>query len=102
MPPVRAVTCWVLPGFRLRPSLSVACNLLNLPYLHVLPGFRLRPSLSAGERLEEHTLDAVVLPGFRLRPSLSVAYDNWLYAKFAGVAGVSTPAFVERTTLVMV
>ena len=37
-----------------------------------------------------------VSPGFRLRPSLSVATVRQLHLAPSRVAGVQTPAFVER------
>ena len=61
----------------------------------VSPGFRLRPSLSGG-RHGSGPGPGHVSPGFRLRPSLSVRPARRGSIGGAGVAGVQTPAFVER------
>ena len=110
----------VLPGFRLRPSLSAFLIHLGFIFLRVLPGFRLRPSLSESkpecqteeiwlvlpgfrlrpslsEDLPSRTRPSMqVLPGFRLRPSLSASTAFERASSDQSVAGVSTPAFVER------
>ena len=61
------------PGFRPRPSLSEVGARLLLGLLHLSPGFRPRPSLSGQDAGGVHQ-------GGR-----------------GAVAGVSAPAFVERT-----
>ena len=87
----------VSPGFRLRPSLSGhdGHDVHVLP--EVSPGFRLRPSLSVvwGAFLSLSLKE--VSPGFRLRPSLSVLAPELVVGETGGVAGVQTPAFVERS-----
>ena len=113
----------VSPGFRLRPSLSVrAAGLrrrgadrrvagVQTPAFverpsrglgsggpgRVSPGFRLRPSLSGGARGGVRRGPPLVSPGFRLRPSLSGLVPAVSTVHGPGVAGVQTPAFVERT-----
>ena len=87
----------VSPGFEPRPSLSVVgCKIIR-DYLVVSPGFEPRPSLSVRDRpvRERHGL---VSPGFEPRPSLSAYAAANLREVLAGVAGVRTPAFVERST----
>ena len=63
--------------------------------IDVSPGFRLRPSLSASLVASEFG-GGPVSPGFRLRASLSDRGDGERRADPDGVAGVQTPAFVER------
>ena len=60
------------------------------------PEFRLRPSLSADLRMRGEADGVGVSPEFRLRPSLSVEIDAYTDRQVACVAGVQTPAFVER------
>ena len=62
------------------------------------PEFILRPSLSEGRGAAGRGAGDEVSPEFILRPSLSV--DELLDAPVVvgGVAGVYTPAFVERRT----
>ena len=62
----------------------------------VSPGFRLRPSLSGSNTYRRNPHTHTVSPGFRLRPSLSDAAAPGELSAPAGVAGVQTPAFVER------
>ena len=66
----------------------------------VSPGFRLRPSLSDGDRNVQHQYGPILVsPGFRLRPSLSGPDRrdiDELAQSETSVAGVQTPAFVER------
>ena len=84
------------PGFRLRPSLSEPIPGPATPRGRpVSPGFRLRPSLSAARR-RVRPRGLRVSPGFRLRPSLSDTTFGAIRCSFARVAGVQTPAFVER------
>ena len=67
------------------------------PARSVSPGFRLRPSLSAVDPAILGQQIALVSPGFRLRPSLSAAVVARPRGDArGGVAGVQTPAFVER------
>ena len=114
----------VSPEFILRPSLSAAAARKRLHALPVSPEFILRPSLSADLRrgaaaappagvagvytpafverrawMELHRAGAVrVSPEFILRPSLSGdGRGARRRRRRAGVAGVYTPAFVERT-----
>ena len=61
----------------------------------VSPEFRLRPSLSDGDGASCRRL-WLVSPEFRLRPSLSVEGEGRGRMNCSGVAGVQTPAFVER------
>ena len=87
----------VSPGFRLRPSLSDR-TAFGWPawILPVSPGFRLRPSLSArsGARGSSAAprVAGVQTPAFVERPSCARRVTR----KSARVAGVQTPAFVER------
>ena len=84
------------PEFRLRPSLSASASTrASAAVAAVSPEFRLRPSLSELAWLPEHPC-LRVSPEFRLRPSLSVEMVE--LSEFGGrrVAGVQTPAFVER------
>ena len=62
----------------------------------VSPEFRLRPSLSDIRRDRVQAGLLHVSPEFRLRPSLSVRPAGGHAYAAAGVAGVQTPAFVER------
>ena len=94
--PGRSPRSAVSPGFRLRPSLSEEQAARAGPRAVVSPGFRLRPSLSAC-RATGGSAAVQVSPGFRLRPSLSGApARRWTSGATRGVAGVQTPAFVER------
>ena len=86
----------VSPGFRLRPSLSGARERRMRVDLPVSPGFRLRPSLSVDPQRGPRGERGRVSPGFRLRPSLSVKGRVHAATPSTGVAGVQTPAFVER------
>ena len=88
----------VSPGFRLRPSLSVGGHRLRAAARLVSPGFRLRPSLSVSRHTYTPWSANRVSPGFRLRPSLSELPRESLRRRRRGVAGVQTPAFVERRT----
>ena len=88
----------VSPEFRLRPSLSVLAMPDEPRSRPVSPEFRLRPSLSAFRRLRPVLRKAQVSPEFRLRPSLSARAGGVHGAPLAGVAGVQTPAFVERSS----
>ena len=60
------------------------------------PEFRLRPSLSAPWRGVPRPPFEIVSPEFRLRPSLSAPHGDRRRRRHGGVAGVQTPAFVER------
>ena len=60
------------------------------------PEFRLRPSLSGVRLGGDGGAPEGVSPEFRLRPSLSVRRRRHDEAIRGGVAGVQTPAFVER------
>ena len=62
----------------------------------VSPEFRLRPSLSGRTRVGKPRRSTHVSPEFRLRPSLSGSDEPGHPGRRAGVAGVQTPAFVER------
>ena len=87
----------VSPRFRLRPSLSGRLSPADIRQGDVVsPGFRLRPSLSVPTKALMLWVLEGVSPGFRLRPSLSglPAVDS--RSGVPRVAGVSTPAFVER------
>ena len=110
----------VSPEFRLRPSLSEQEDVLPIPCMAVSPEFRLRPSLSAGirgagedpvflvspefrlrpslsaRRRRPSSARIAVSPEFRLRPSLSELRSCGMAPVWGGVAGVQTPAFVER------
>ena len=90
-------TRFVSPEFRLRPSLSEysgACD--SRAARRVSPEFRLRPSLSDRARAQPRGHLYPVSPEFRLRPSLSARPAPARPAAPARVAGVQTPAFVER------
>ena len=64
---------------------------------HVSPEFRLRPSLS-GDPPGAARPTAQVSPEFRLRPSLSGVSSVDCRPGVPRVAGVQTPAFVERAS----
>ena len=85
----------VSPEFRLRPSLSDCRARSTWTSPPVSPEFRLRPSLSDPQQTVVHDRGNVS-PEFRLRPSLSVRRVVHRAAVAEGVAGVQTPAFVER------
>ena len=87
----------VSPGFEPRPSLSAGCRHAVSPTsMQVSPGFEPRPSLSA-HRLRASPHSGQVSPGFEPRPSLSVALRvARSRPSETRVAGVRTPAFVER------
>ena len=84
------------PEFRLRPSLSVVDAGLGPAGRRVSPEFRLRPSLSAPDGEDGagivYGVAGVQTPAFVERSRLSPIINT--YAR--GVAGVQTPAFVER------
>ena len=65
------------------------------PTRQVSPGFRPRPSLSVAV-LADLVLRDLVSPGFRPRPSLSDARPAHNPRPRGCVAGVQAPAFVER------
>ena len=77
----------------------MACEYTDIVIREVLPGFVLRPLLSAAiaKRLEKTV--SKVLPGYVLRPLLSE--DNYSFESTDQwrVAGVCTPAFVERRSI---
>ena len=85
----------VSPEFRLRPSLSAARPFVRRGGHVVSPEFRLRPSLSVCDEVLELG-DRQVSPEFRLRPSLSDGDGGDGRGAVVRVAGVQTPAFVER------
>ena len=89
----------VSPGFILRPSLSERRPLPQATRRYaVSPGFILRPSLSVRKRRRGATAVPRVSPGFILRPSLSDYLAGGMGNTVgACVAGVYTPAFVERS-----
>ena len=62
----------------------------------VSPEFILRPSLSVCPEQGSHGLGYEVSPEFILRPSLSDVTTKLVHVASGGVAGVYTPAFVER------
>ena len=111
----------VSPEFRLRPSLSghrargvrgggggvagvqtpafverLTALYRTLSICRVSPEFRLRPSLSDADGAGPRPARRRVSPEFRLRPSLSGPGLPGPHRAARGVAGVQTPAFVER------
>ena len=85
------------PEFILRPSLSGPGGAHRRRRdRRVSPEFILRPSLSDGASALVHCACSLVSPEFILRPSLSGHHRRRRHARAAGVAGVYTPAFVER------
>ena len=93
---VTTATEVVSPEFRLRPSLSGPGFHVRTIRRLVSPEFRLRPSLSAVLPVVLGDGRTVVSPEFRLRPSLSGDEREHRELPGGGVAGVQTPAFVER------
>ena len=86
----------VSPEFRLRPSLSDQQARAVPRVRRVSPEFRLRPSLSGRTLPSMDRPSSAVSPEFRLRPSLSALGGRESAPGGRRVAGVQTPAFVER------